>query len=125
MRTVIAIILLILIVGVGIFEQVFIDKVMTQLKEKSEIIKSEISQDDKERALQLTEETIEWWEIKSQILETMVPHNSLKDIPIQLSTLKGQLETEDMEQALVCCYVIYGICESAPHYLGFHIEHIL
>ncbi|MGI6701094.1 MAG: DUF4363 family protein [Christensenellales bacterium] len=124
MRTIIALALLALIIAVGVYEQVFINNVFEEMNVEVNEIRELISNENKSDALMKTKELIKWWDSKSQILEMMSPHASIKDFSIQLSTLRGQLERDDLEQAAVTCYVIQGLCDSAPHFLGFHVEHI-
>jgi len=125
MRVTIALILLILILCFGIYEQFFIKDVFEELKIRTEDINEIIKvEENKEKAIEVTEKTILWWEEKLKILEMMAPHVSVKEVSTELSTVKGQLINDDLEEASVSCYIIAGFCDSAPHLLGFKIEHI-
>lgn len=124
MRTIVAIVLLILIIGLGIFEQIYIDRVFKEMENLAMAINKTIEDEDIEGAISLTEDAIDWWDNKLKSLELMVTHIILRDITVQLSDILGQLKGGDSAQAIGACYVLLGMCESVPHLLGFHIQHI-
>lgn len=125
MRTVVAIILLILIISLGVFEQVYLNRTFTELEERINRIISVISDQDLDYAIELTEHTIEWWDKKLKIFELILPHEILNEVSLELYNVLGQLEGDDDSQAIGAAYVLIGICETSPHTLGFRIQHIL
>lgn len=125
MRTVIAIILLILIITLGIYEQSFVNRTFEDLENKTNEIKKTLEDNDYDGALTLINSTFQWWDKKSQTLEMMASHVTFKEVAIYLADLKGQIIVQDKDQAISVCYILFGICENYNHFLGFHIEHIL
>lgn len=124
MRITVAIILLIVIIGFGIFEQIYIDSIVDDLTDKINDIIDNIKTDNMSQALEQTNDTKEWWNKKLMILEIMLPHDILTDISVQIADIEGQLQGDDASQAIGACYVLLGICDNAPHLLGFQLQHI-
>ena len=124
MRTIVALILLVIIVSLGIFEQIYIGNVFEELKTRTEELMELIENEEHDAAINKLKDTKEWWNKKSKIMDTIVPHLTLKDIGVQLSFVEGYMESNDSDQSMASCYVILGLCESTPHMLGFHFEHI-
>ena len=55
---------------------------------------------DYEKAKQVSQESIEWWHKRREILELTCPHNEIKDFMTNLSTLYGAIYAENYQDAL-------------------------
>ncbi len=122
-RTVFAIIFLVMIIGFGIWEQVFIDDVFKEFKASLTAIETNI--DDTSFALDETEKLIKWWEVKRETFEAVANHDEIKDIKIKLAEIKAYLTVGDKNMARVYTLSLIATCENVPHLLALHYEHIL
>lgn len=90
------IIALTLIIGLGIFEQIFIK---TTFEEFNSRLDSFIVEEDETYDLKQIKETQEWWEKRHKYLELFLPHNQLIEISITYGELVGAVAAEDFDSA--------------------------
>lgn len=90
------IIALVLIIGLGIFEQIFIK---TTFEEFNSRLDSFIVEEDETYDLKQIKETQEWWENRHKYLELFLPHNQLIEISITYGELVGAVAAEDFDSA--------------------------
>ena len=124
MRTIVAIALLIIILFFGISEQFYYRRVFGELEARVELINLAAKNEDSDLALSVTQDTIKWWNDKLEFMEIFVPHLVLSEITLRLDEVEGLLTSEDTEQTITTCYVMMGLCDTIPHQLGFHVQHI-
>ena len=85
-----------LILGLGIFEQIFIK---TTFEEFNSRLDSFIVEEDETYDLKQIKETQEWWENRHKYLELFLPHNQLIEISITYGELVGAVAAEDFDSA--------------------------
>lgn len=85
-----------LIIGFGIFEQIFIK---TTFEEFNSRLDSFIVEKDETYDLKQIKETQEWWEKRHKYLELFLPHNQLIEISITYGELVGAVAAEDFDSA--------------------------
>ena len=90
------VIALALIIGFGIFEQIFIK---TTFEEFNSRLDSFIVEKDETYDLKQIKETQEWWEKRHKYLELFLPHNQLIEISITYGELVGAVAAEDFDSA--------------------------
>lgn len=90
------IIALTLIIGLGIFEQIFIK---TTFEEFNSRLDSFIVEEDETYDLKQIKETQEWWKKRHKYLELFLPHNQLIEISITYGELVGAVAAEDFDSA--------------------------
>lgn len=122
-RTITAIILLIVIVLLGVYEQVFINNTFDELQAKAEILSKKLENTDSDTIREI-DNIIEFWDKKSKKLELLTPHDTLDVVCIKLYEIKGYIEINDFSTALAMNYSLISTCEHVPHLLGFSLEHI-
>ena len=122
-RTVFALILLLSIIGFGIWEQVIIDDVFKEFKASLTTIENNI--DDTQFALDETEKLIVWWDNKRETFEALTNHDEIKEIKIKLAELKAYFVVGDKDMARVQTLSLIATCENVPHLLALHYEHVL
>lgn len=122
-RTVFALILLLSIIGFGIWEQIIIDDVFKEFKASLTTIENNI--DDAQFALDETEKLIAWWEGKRETFEALTNHDEIKDIRIKLAELEAYIKVGDKDMARVQALSLIATCENVPHLLALHYEHVL
>ncbi|MBO4472328.1 MAG: DUF4363 family protein [Clostridia bacterium] len=122
-RLILAIAVVLLIVGMGVFEQIYIDRLYTETTAQAEAVKREI-QRDVEDALPAALALKESWLKKRSFLEAVTPHNETKEMILRIAELIGYVEAKDDKSALATVEIILEMCDNVPHILSFHWEHI-
>ena len=92
----VAIVVLVVIVGLGIFEQVFIKNTFEEFSSRLEQF---IVDEDEEYDYNAIVETQKWWEKKVKYLELFLPHVQLIEITITYGELVGAVGAEDHDSA--------------------------
>ena len=118
-----AIILLLLIIGCGVFQIVIINQTMDHLSEELEILDSEVNSDnfDMEKIYDLEA----YWHKRLPMLETIIPNTDIDQVAMLISELIGAMENKDQKETHIRIEVLKVRAESIKHLLGFRIEHIL
>ena len=122
-RLILAVAVVLLIVGVGVFEQLYIDKLYTKTKAQAQEVKKQI-EISVEGALPAAEELKKDWLKNRSFLEAVTPHNETKEMILRIAELIGYVEAKDDKSALATVEIILEMCDNTPHILAFHWEHI-
>ena len=122
-RLIFALAVVLLIVAVGVFEQLYIQKLYKDPRAQAQEVKA-IVEEDVSRALPAAEDLKELWLRKRSFLEAVTPHNETKEMVLRIAELIGYIEAEDDKSALATVEIILEMCSNTPHILGFHWEHI-
>ncbi|MBO7390338.1 MAG: DUF4363 family protein [Clostridia bacterium] len=122
-RLIFAIAIVLLIVAVGVSEQVYIQKLYKDTRAQAQEVKDLIEK-DVTLALPAAEELKETWLKRRSFLEAVTPHNETKEMVLRLAELIGYIEAEDEKSATATVEIILEMCSNTPHILGFHWEHI-
>ena len=122
-RLILAVSVLLLIVGVGVFEQIYIVKLYKKTKGTAEEVKAAI-QNDVASALPYAEKLKEDWLKDRSFLEAVTPHNETKEMVLRIAELIGYIEAKDDKSATATVEIILEMCSNTPHILAFHWEHI-
>ena len=122
-RLILAVAVVLLIVGVGVFEQLYIDKLYTKTKAQAQEVKKQI-EITVEGALPAAEELKKDWLKNRSFLEAVTPHNETKEMILRIAELIGYVEAKDDKSALATVEIILEMCDNTPHILAFHWEHI-
>ena len=122
-RLIFALAVVLLIVAVGVFEQLYIQKLYKDTRAQAQEVKA-IVEEDVSRALPAAEDLKELWLRKRSFLEAVTPHNETKEMVLRIAELIGYIEAKDDKSALATVEIILEMCSNTPHILGFHWEHI-
>ncbi len=122
-RLIFAIAIVLLIVAVGVFEQVYIQKLYKDTRAQAQEVK-DLIEEDVTLALPAAEEMKETWLEKRSFLEAVTPHNETKEMVLRIAELIGYIRAEDDKSATATVEIILEMCSNTPHILGFHWEHI-
>jgi len=122
-RLILAVSVLLIIVAMGVVEQVYIDKLFNRTKAAAERVKAEV-ETDVESALPYAEELKEEWMKNRSFLEAFTPHNETKEMVLRIAELIGYIEAKDDKSAMATIAIIIEMCDNTPHILAFHWEHI-
>ena len=118
-RTIFAIVILLLIVALGIGEQVALHKLFGALDEQSHEILEQIGTQDLAEAMRKTQEMQDWWEKRKHYLEAVVSHNETKEVTIRIAELKGYIAIGDAKSAYATAAILNETARNLPHLLGF------
>ena len=122
-RLIFAIVIVLLIIGLGVFEQVYINRLYNGTEAQAQAVKAAL-QEDVKSALPVAEKLKKDWLDKRSFLEAVTPHNETKEMVLRIAELIGYVEAEDDKSALATAEIILEMCQNTPHILGFHWEHI-
>ena len=122
-RLIFAIAIVLLIIAVGVFEQIYIQKLYKDTRAQAQTVK-ELIEEDPARALPAAEELKETWLKRRSFLEAVTPHNETKEMVLRMAELIGYIRAEDDKSATATVEIILEMCSNTPHILGFHWEHI-
>lgn len=118
----VAIVVLVLIIGLGVFEQIYIHRTF---KEFSERLETFIVEEDEEYDYDAIVETQKWWERKVKYLELFLPHVQLIEITITYGELVGAVGAEDYDSAQALLNRIQRTSESFENMYGIRMGNII
>lgn len=98
-RVILAVCILLVVLSLGIWEQVFIVQSFDNLAKSLEPISLYLENGEFSAALGETNVLINKWRKKEDVLELISPHNEIKDVVIQISELLGDIESEQYDVA--------------------------
>lgn len=117
------------IVGVCIWENLYIQKAFSFLEGRLNEIEVKLSQN--EEAIN-TQENIkeikklhEEWQHYSNVLKTIVWHTGMKDVEINLSRILSYVEENDYTEAMVELHVLEDFCKHYSKDFTINIQNIL
>ncbi len=121
MRTAFAVILIMILIGGGIAETMYVDRIFDEFCLQLEEIGAVESGDYK---IEDIKETHEWWQRKHKYLELFLPHVQLNEIEITYGELIGAVETEDYDSASALLNRIYVTSSALSEMYGFRLGNI-
>lgn len=122
MKLTLAIVVLVVILSLGIFEQIFIQETFDEFSKR---LQSFIVEEDETYDYNAIVETQKWWEKKVKYLELFLPHVQLIDITITYGELVGAVGAEDYDSAQALLNRIQRTAESFENMYGVRIGNII
>ena len=120
-----ALIVLALIVGLGIGEQVYINKTFDAAIQKSEEITALIKAENHAGASAAVQAMSDWWKEERDVLEFLCPNNDVKGIMTAISDLQGSLDAKTYEDSLQRSISLTGNVENSKNLLTFKWKNVL
>ena len=124
-KIIFTVILVVIILALGISEQVFMQKSFDDLVKRCEEIQQLLIDKDYSQARKAVLQTKEWWAGKRNILEFTCPHNDIKDIYKEIRELEGTLYAEMYDDSITRTNVIKSMAENSKNLLAYRIKNIL
>ena len=118
----VAIMVLVVMIALGVFEQVLIAKTFTEFEERLEKF---IVDEDEEYDYNAIVETQEWWEKKAKYLELFLPHGQIVEITITYGELVGAVGAEDHDSAQALLNRIKSTVESFSNNYSVRIGNVI
>ncbi|MCI8728491.1 MAG: DUF4363 family protein [Clostridia bacterium] len=122
---IVAVMIVIIILSLGITEQIIIKNTFDEVYKYAEDIRALLVQGDNEEALLKTVALSDYWKKKSDLMEFMFPHNEFRDFIMAVSELKGNIVTEEYENAIALTYVIAEDAVNRQDLLLFKLKNVL
>lgn len=111
-----ALIILLLILGLGIGELFYLNHTFNTMKDRMSEVRNMIEREDPESYTAVVSAK-EWWNEKKALLETLVSHNETKEMTLRLSELEGYLAIDDQKSAVATVAIIIELCENTVNTL--------
>lgn len=124
LKITVAVVVVCLILGLGVCEQLFIHHTFNGIEERAVAIEESLSSADYNDALLLSQDLIKWWRKKRDILELTSPHNEVKDHISLLSQLEGYIQAEQYETAIAMTYAIREDADNKLNILAFRLKNV-
>ncbi len=124
-KIILVFILLGIIVGLGVTEQVCVSKTFDNALNQSRSITQAIQAEDYESAAQMTQDMSDWWSKKRDILEFVCPNNDIKVVMVAIGDLKGALDAEMWEDSLQKAVLLTYTVENSKNLLTFKWKNVL
>ncbi len=118
-RVVIAFIVVLLLIGFGITEEIYVTKVFDEYTEKLDSINIE-----KPLTTDQILELKDWWLKKHKTLEIILPHNNLNEITYIYGEMIGAIEIEDDKSAKAQFFRLQTTVEAISEMYGFRLGNI-
>lgn len=116
--------ILILILTLGITEQVFISSTFKQLDHDTSQILSDLLSEDYPTALARTNALQNLWNKKRDILEFLCPNADIKDIAKELGELSGAQHSLQYADAITRAAVVSAMAKNSANLLAFKWKNI-
>lgn len=126
MKKIILVILIVgVIIGAGVTEQIFIEKTLTELENRSDEIFYLLLAEDYTSALTLTKETESWWSDKRDWLEFVCPNNDVKEIYREIGELKGSQLAQMYDDSITRSTVLNSMAKNSKNLLCYKWKNVL
>ena len=123
-KTIFVIICILVIIGIGVGEQIYVDKTLSELTNKVETISSILIDKNYSLAKDEIEELMQWWYKQRDFLEFICPNNDLKDIAKEIGELYGSTLIESDDDPFIRCQVIIELTKNSKDLLDFKWKNI-
>ena len=124
-KIVLCIFLFIVIVSLGICEQVFIRNSFDDLCDDCREVQKLLLAGDYEKAYEKTEHVERDWKKERDLLEFACPNTDIKDIAKEIGELKGSQIAEMYDDSITRCEVIIAMAENSKNLLAYKWKNVL
>ena len=118
----IAVVIVVLLLALGIVEEIYVRKTFESFGEKLEEI---LDSPDEIYRLEDVVATHLWWQKRHRYMELFLPHIQLNEIETTYGELIGAVEAEDYDSANALLNRIYATTLALKEMYGFRIGNIL
>lgn len=124
-RDLIAIILLSLIIGVGIYEDIYFNKIINELDKNLVIIEELIFNEQKKESIDLCTKLSNYWDEKNLFLEIVFYNPNIKNVSLDLHEILGALVIDDLKSAQARVYVLRKRLEALKETMSFSLISVI
>ncbi|MDR3263911.1 MAG: DUF4363 family protein [Clostridiales bacterium] len=120
-----ALILFILIISLGICEQIYIGNTFKKFDGYTDFFEKSIEANDFVAAENKMTEFTQWWEKRSAVLESLAHNRDIKTVTQEIAQLKAYIIIRNAPDAAVSVITLKSMTESLRRLLSFRFEHIV
>ena len=124
-KIILAVVLAVVLLSLGICEQVFISRSFDDLRSDCEEIQKLLLSGDYDEALKMTEHVENDWKKERDLLEFACPNTDIKDIAKEIGELKGSQIAEMYDDSITRCEVIMAMAENSKNLLSYKWKNVL
>lgn len=124
-KVIFAIIVFLILIGLGVFEQVYLRNVFDNISTAAEEIRSLVEDKDFDNAHEKALEIQEYWEKQKHITEAIISHNETKEITMRLAEIEGYISAHDDKSSIATTAITIEVCDNLKHILGFCWDTVL
>lgn len=124
-KIILAAVLLVVILALGICEQVFINNSFKDLSHDCEKIQKLLLSGDYEAAYSMTEHVERDWRRERDLLEFACPNTDIKDIAREIGELKGSQIAEMYDDSITRCEVLIAMADNSRNLLAYKWKNVL
>lgn len=118
-KVIVALAIIIFFITIGVLEQVFINKLFTDIQEQTEEIRVLCEEKNFTPAKQKTLEMKNMWHKKKHFMETIISHNETKEITMRIAELEGYISASDDKSAIATSAILADYCHNLLEILAF------
>lgn len=118
-KVIFAIIVFLVLIGLGVFEQVYLRRVFDNISNSALEIRSLVADKNFDLAHEKAVELKEYWEKQKHITEALISHNETKEITMRLAEIEGYISAHDDKSAIATTAITAEVCDNLKHILGF------
>lgn len=118
-KVIFAIIVFLVLIGLGVFEQVYLRRVFDNISHSALEIRSLVEDKSFDIAHEKAVELEEYWEKQKHITEALISHNETKEITMRLAEIEGYISAHDDKSAIATTAITAEVCDNLKHILGF------
>lgn len=124
-KIILTVVLLVIILALGIGEQVFMSQSFDSLAERCDIVQDLLMEKRYHEAGATVRELKTWWGKRRDILEFTCPNNEIKDIYKEIGELEGTIYSEMYDDSVTRTNVIKSMAQNSKNLLIYRIKNIL
>lgn len=124
-KVIFAVIVFLVLIGLGVFEQVYLRRVFDNIASTSQEIRTLVEKGQFDEAHEKAVELKEYWERQKHITEAIISHNETKEITMRLAEIEGYVSAHDDKSAIATTAITIEVCENLKHILGFCWDTVL
>lgn len=124
-KIILTVVLLVLILALGVGEQIFMSMSFDALSDKCDYIQTLLVQKRYHDAGVMVSQLKQWWGKRRDILEFTCPNNDIKDIYKEIGELEGTIYSQMYDDSITRTNVIKSMAENSKNLLIYRIKNIL
>ncbi len=105
-KTLVALILLAAILGVGIYENIYLDKTLKTLEKNLNELEQALNNEDKETSINILNDMANYWQQQNTFLEVVSYSQNLRNVSLDISETLGTVMADDIPSAIARVYVL-------------------
>lgn len=105
-KTLVALILLAAILGVGIYENIYLDKTLKTLEKNLNELEQALNNEDKETSINILNDMANYWQQQNTFLEVVSYSQNLRNVNLDISETLGTVMADDIPSAIARVYVL-------------------